>query len=245
MLMWRDIRVRYKQSIMGFFWAILMPAMVIGAGLVVRFVAAHWSGTKLTINDVGSVMMRAVVWSFLISGIRFGTNSLVGNASLVTKLAFPKEVFPISAVLSNLLDFVVALAAVIIVMLFLGWLPTPYMLWSIPIMLLVCAFTTGLSLFLAAANLFFRDVKYIVEVLVTYAIFFTPVLYDAAALGKWKSIILLNPAAPLLEGIADAVVYGRMPDLGWLAYSAVAALGTLLLSYWLFKQLEPKFAESL
>jgi ABC-type polysaccharide/polyol phosphate export permease len=64
MLTWRDIRVRYKQSIMGFFWAILMPAVVVGAGILVRMAAAHWSGTELSVQDVESVMLRAVVWSF-------------------------------------------------------------------------------------------------------------------------------------------------------------------------------------
>jgi ABC-type polysaccharide/polyol phosphate export permease len=245
MLTWRDIRVRYKQSIMGFFWAILMPAVVVGAGILVRFAAAQWSGTPLKKSDIGSVMVRAVVWSFIISGIRFGTNSLITNPNLVTKLAFPKEVFPISAVLSNLFDFSIAFTAVLIIMLIFGWIPTAYALLALPLMLLVCAFTTGLSLLLAAANLFFRDVKYLVEVLLTYAIFFTPVLYDASALGRWKVVVLLNPAAPLLEGLADVLVYGRMPELIWLAYSSAASLLLLIVSYWFFKQLEPKFAESL
>ena len=245
MLTWRDIRVRYKQSVMGFFWAILMPAVVVGAGILVRYAAAQWSGTPLTKADIGSVMVRAVVWSFIIAGIRFGTNSLITNPNLVTKLAFPKEVFPISAVLSNLFDFSIAFVAVIIILVFFGWVPTLYALWALPLMLLVCAFTTGLSLLLAAANLFFRDVKYLVEVLLTYAIFFTPVLYDASALGRWKPVILLNPAAPLLEGMADVIVYSRMPDLTWLIYSATASVVLLILSYWFFKQLEPKFAESL
>ncbi len=143
MLTWRDIRVRYKQSVMGFFWAILMPAVVVGAGhpgaLCSRAVVRHASHQ----SDIGSVMVRAVVWSFIIAGIRFGTNSLITNPNLVTKLAFPKEVFPISAVLSNLFDFSIAFVAVIIIMVFFGWVPTLYALWALPLMLLVCAFTTG------------------------------------------------------------------------------------------------------
>ncbi len=245
MLTWRDIRVRYKQSVMGFFWAILMPAVVVGAGILVRMAAAHWSGTELSTQDVESVMLRAVVWSFVITGIRFGTNSLIANPNLVTKLAFPKEVFPISAVLSNLFDFLIAFVAVVIVLLLLGWLPTLQILWAVPLLAVICALTSGLSLFLSAANLFFRDVKYLVEVLLTYAIFFTPVLYDASALGRWKPLVMLNPISPLLEGMADSIVYGRMPDLGWLSYSVAASLGVLLLSYGMFKRLEPKFAESL
>ena len=131
------------------------------------------------------------------------------------------------------------------VLLLLGWVPTLQILWAVPLLAVICALTSGLSLFLSAANLFFRDVKYLVEVLLTYAIFFTPVLYDASALGRWKPLVMLNPISPLLEGMADSIVYARIPDLGWLSYSIVASLGVLLLSYGMFKRLEPKFAESL
>jgi len=244
MLTWRDVRVRYKQSVMGLFWAILMPGLVIGAGVLVRYAASQWTGTAVTARDIMSVMVRAVVWSFFIAGIRFSTNSLVANSSLVTKIAFPKEVFPISAVLSNLFDFLVAFVAVLVIMLVSGWVPTSHALWTFPLMIVLCALTVGLSLILSAANLFYRDVKYLVEVFITYAIFFTPVLYEASALGRWKNIVLLNPVAPLLEGLADALVFARTPDPYWIAYSAVASLAILLAGYWLFKQVEFKFAES-
>ena len=245
MLTWRDIRIRYKQSIMGFFWAILMPSMVVGAGILVRLAASQYSGAPLTSASISSVMVRAVVWSFFIGGIRFGTSSLVANPNLVTKIAFPKEVFPISAVFANLFDFAIAFVAVIIVMLFLGWVPTANALWALPIMLLLCALTTGLALFLSAANLFFRDVKYLVEAFLTYAIFFTPVLYDASSLGKWKNLILVNPVAPLLEGMAATLAAGQPPEMGWLIYSAVFSLVILFASYALFKRLESTFAESI
>jgi lipopolysaccharide transport system permease protein len=245
MLTWRDIRIRYKQSIMGFFWAILMPALVVGAGILVRFAASQFSGSHLSTGSIASVMVRAVAWSFFIGGIRFGTNSLVSNPNLVTKIAFPKEVFPISAVLANLFDVAIATVAVVVVMLFLGWTPTLNVLWALPIMVLLCALTTGLALFLSAANLFFRDVKYLVEAILTYAIFFTPVLYDASSLGKWKDWILLNPIAPLLEGLATTVAGGQPPEMNWLIYSAVFSLVVLFGSYALFKRLESTFAESI
>ena len=114
MLTWRDIHVRYKQSIMGVFWSILMPGLIVGAGVLVRVAAAQWSGTKITAEDISAVMVRAVPWSFFIAGLRFATNSLIANSNLVTKIAFPKEVFPISAVLSNLFDFLIATAVVIV-----------------------------------------------------------------------------------------------------------------------------------
>ncbi len=245
MLTWRDIHVRYKQSIMGLFWAILMPGLIVGSGVLVRVAAAQFSGKAISMEDIHQVMARAVPWAFFIASLRFATSSLVTNASLVTKIAFPKEVFPISASLSNLLDFLVATGVVLVVMLCTSWVPTWNALWAIPLMAVLILFTIAASLVLAAANLFFRDVKYLVEVILTYAIFFTPVLYSAEMLGKWQSTIMLNPVAPLLEGIADAMVLGASPDPAWTTYSVITSVLLLVAGYALFKRLESKFAESI
>ncbi|MBS0375265.1 MAG: ABC transporter permease [Proteobacteria bacterium] len=241
----RDIRVRYKQSVMGVLWAVLMPALVVGAGALVRVGAAQLSGTPVGMNDIESIIVRAVAWALFIGAIRFATNSLVGNANLVTKIAFPKEVFPLSAVLSSLFDFAVAAAVALVALPFLGWRPTFEALWALPLVLVLLAFTTGLSLVLSSANLFFRDVKYVVEILLTYAIFFTPVLYEARVLGKWAYIVMFNPVAPVLEGLAAVVVDHRAPDWMWVGYSAAVSVLLLVFGYWLFKQLEGRFAESI
>ena len=245
MVAWRDVRIRYKQSVMGLLWAILMPSLIVGAGILVRVGGAKYTGTTISFDDVASVMVRAVAWSFFIAGIRFGTNSLLGNSTLVTKIAFPKEVFPIAATLSSLFDFLIASAAVLLTLVVIGWVPTLHAFWGLFLVFMLVMLTTGLSLLLSAANLFFRDVKYIVEIMLTYAIFFTPVLYEASVLGKWRTLVMLNPMAPILEGLADTMVYGRMPEPQWMAYSFVVSAATLLIGYWLFKQLEPKFAESI
>lgn len=245
MLTWRDIQIRYKQSIMGLLWAILMPSLIVGAGAIVRVGMARVSGTEVSSEDIASVMVRAVVWALFIASLRFGTNSLLTNTNLVTKLAFPKEVFPVAAVFSNLFDFVIAAGAITLVLLLIGWVPSWHAIWLIPLLLALLMLTIGLTLILSAANLFFRDVKYLVEVAITYAIFFTPVLYDVGMTGKWRNWILLNPVAPLLEGLSDAVVMHRMPDPAWTTYSIGFSVLILLVGYWLFKQLEPKFAESI
>jgi ABC-type polysaccharide/polyol phosphate export permease len=230
---------------MGLLWAILMPGLIVGAGILIRVVASQVAGTELTLEDVSSVMVRAVPWSLFISGLRFGTNSLITNPSLVTKIAFPKEVFPLAAVLSNLFDFFIASVVVVALMLVFGWRPNLEALWVMPLTVALVLFTMALSMILAAANLFFRDVKYLMEVFLTYAIFFTPVLYSASMLGEWESIVLLNPIAPLLEGIADCVVLGRTPEGSWTTYGAVSSVVLFVVGYWFFKRLEPKFAESI
>jgi lipopolysaccharide transport system permease protein len=240
---WREIRIRYKQSVMGLLWAIFMPALIVGAGALVRVVASKFSGRPLTSEDIASVIIRAVIWAFFVSSIRFGTNSLTQNGNLVTKIAFPKELFPIAAVMSSLFDFAVAAVVVIISLPFLGISFHAEAFWSIPLLLVTIFLVVGFALVLSAANLFFRDVKYIVEIFLTYAIFFTPVLYPASMAGQWRSVLYLNPISPLLEAISDCIVQGSIPDLGWVGYSVAFSLVLLTGGYWLFKQLEASFAE--
>ena len=242
---WRDIKVRYKQSIMGLLWAILTPMIIVGAGALVRLAAAEYSGTEVTAQDMASVMVRAVFWAFVVTAIRFGTNSLTQNASLVTKIAFPKEVFPVAAVLSSLFDFAVAASVIALILLFMGISLQIQALWIVPLVVVMALLTVGLTLILSAANLFFRDVKYLVEIFLTYAIFFTPVFYPVTAVGKWQTLMLLNPIAPLLEAVSDTVVYARSPDPLWTGYSTVFAVALVLAGYWMFKRFEEKFAESM
>jgi lipopolysaccharide transport system permease protein len=245
MLAWRDVKIRYKQSVMGLMWAILMPSLIVGAGVLVRVGAAQYTDIGVKAQDIESVMVRAVAWSFFVGTIRFGTNSLIGNSSLVTKIAFPKEVFPLAAALSNLFDFLVASIAVTTILLFLGWRPSLEALWALPVVAVLFALCSSLAMILAASNLFYRDVKYLVEVFLTYAIFFTPVLYDVDIAGRWRSVMLLNPVAPLLEALSDALVSGTAPDAPWFAYSAAVTLLVCMGGYWIFKQLEARFAESI
>jgi len=243
MIAWRDIKVKYKQSVMGFMWAIFMPMLIVCAGILVKYAMSTISGKPLARADLMSVSVKAVPWAFLIASIRFGTNSLMANRSLVTKIYFPKEIFPIAAVLSSLFDFAVATAflAIIIAVLGAGW--SAYMLWLPVLVVILVAMATGLSIILSSLNLFFRDVKYLVEVILTFAIFFTPVLYDVDMFGDAGRILLLNPVAPILEAAKDCIVLQRSPNLGWLLYSATCSFALLLFAYGKFKTLEPTFAE--
>lgn len=245
MLTWRDIHIRYKQSIMGFLWAILTPSMVVGAGVIVRVGVSRYSGTPVSIEDLSSVMVRAVAWTFFITSLRFGTNSLLGNIQLVTKVAFPKEIFPVSAVLSSFFDFAIACSALLIALLVMGWVPSIHVLWAVPLMASLVLLTAGLTMLLSAANLFFRDVKYIVDIILNYAIFFTPVLYDISFVGQYENIVMLNPVAPVMEGLANAVVNHANPDPYWTLYTAVVGVVLFVYAYWQFKRLEYRFAETI
>jgi ABC-type polysaccharide/polyol phosphate export permease len=245
MISWREIRIRYKQSVMGLLWAVLMPIIITGAGVLVRVVASKVSGRSITGADVGGIGVKALPWAFFVSALRFGTASLTGNNSLVTKIKFPRLVFPLSSVLTSLFDMGIAIPVLLFLLPFAGASWSVSLLWVPVLLLVLILFTAGLCIVFAAANLFFRDIKYIVEVVLTFAIFFTPVLYDVSVAGKWRWVLMLNPIAPVLEGLNLAVVRGQQPDLQWLAYSVAVSAFLFWFGVLFFRRLEPRFAESI
>jgi lipopolysaccharide transport system permease protein len=244
-LTWRDIKMKYKQTVMGFFWAILMPMLIVSAGVLVRKAFSMVSGKPLEITELASITVKALPWSFFISSIKFGTNSLVGNRNLVTKIYFPREVFPVSAVFANLFDFFVASAILIIILWIAGIGVSLQLLWVPIVLIFLILLTIGLSMIFACANLFYRDVKYIVEVIVTFAIFFTPVFYDASMLGKWEPIILLNPVGAILEILNATIVLHQPPKLYLLLYSGVWAVVSFFVAWIIFHKSEVYFAENI
>ncbi|GJG87933.1 hypothetical protein tb265_31140 [Gemmatimonadetes bacterium T265] len=257
----RDITIRYKQAAMGFLWAVLIPTIVVLAGVVVRFGMAVASGTSLPKAEIGGIMVKALPWSFFVGSINFATASLLGNMNLVTKVAFPREVLPLSSVLAQMFDMVIAGVGVAVALCFVGGTLSVQLLWAPVMLLLLLTFTTAVCLFLSCANLFFRDVKYLVQVFVTFGIFFTPVFFDAGTFGaKGARILMINPLAPILEGLRLSVVQGHnllepltvhthtgAAVAAWhpwyLLYAAVWAIGGLVLSALLFHRAEDTFAE--
>jgi lipopolysaccharide transport system permease protein len=245
MITYRDIKVRYKQSIMGFLWAILMPILIVLSGVVVRYaysVAAH---APLKTADIAGVAVKALPWAFLVSSIRFACLSLINNKELVTKIYFPKEIFPIAAMLASFFDLLVASSALVIFLLIarIGW--SSYLIWAPLLLLTLVLLVTGIGMMAAAASLYFRDVKFLVEVFLTFGIFFTPVFFDVSMLGDKGKWLLLNPISPLLDGFSASVARHQSPDLRWFAYSLAWALVAFFGGYIFFKHLEPGFAESI
>ncbi len=204
----RDLRIRYKQAIMGFGWAIFMPIMIVGAGFLVKYAMAQMSGKPLELDAFAGMTVKALGWAFFIGAVGFATSSLVGNINLVTKIYFPREVFPLSAVLTQAFDSCVGSTAMaLFLFLFLRVGVSLQIFWAIPLIILLVLFTAGMALALSCANVFFRDVKYIVQVILTFGIFFTPVFYEPQFFGPNGCVLMmLNPLSPLLEGLRLAIV---------------------------------------
>lgn len=253
----RDIRIRYKQTVFGFAWALFMPMMIVLAGCLVRFVitgAGTGSPARVT---VAGLSIKALAWAFFIGTINFSTPSLTGNLQLVTKVYFPRAVLPLSATLTQCFDTVIASGALVLVLPFLGAQASVALAWVPVLAALLFLLTMAASLFVSCANLFYRDVKYIVQVLVMFGIFFTPVFFEPALLSpKLATIVMLNPLAPVLEGLRLAIVEGHnllSPLQGpagavawspsWLLYAALWGVGGLLASATLFHRAEFVFAE--
>lgn len=258
----RDLKLRYKQAVMGFAWALFMPMVIVAAGLVVKYAMAQMSGTSVDGSSLSGMAVKALGWAFFVGAVGFAVNSLTGNINLVTKIYFPREVFPFSAIVTQLCDSAVGAMTVVVVLLFvaktgisLQWL------WAFPVLALLVLFTTAASLALSCANVFFRDVKYIVQIILTFGIFFTPIFYEPQFLGPTGcTLMMLNPLAPLLEGLRLAMVEhhsllatvavhspGGAEILAWspwyLAYSAAWSIFGLLGAWWLFHKCEFTYAE--
>ena len=195
---------------MGVAWAVFMPCLIVLAGLVVRLAMAHLSGERIASMDIANIAVKGWGWAFFVGALGFATNSLVGNANLVTKIYFPREVLPLASVLAQAFDTTVGLVVLALVLPFLGVGLHASLLWLPVLLLLLFCFTTALSLVLASANLFYRDIKYIVQVILMFGIFFTPVFFEPAMLGATGSkIMMFNPLTPILEGLRQAVVDGH------------------------------------
>ncbi len=242
MLLFRDIRVRYKQSIMGFFWAIFMPALIVLSGIIVKKAMSILSHTPLNAQQIGFVMVKSLPWSFFISSIRSTTQSLVQSAQLITKVYFPRIIIPLATVLARAYDFFIA-SLVLIVLLAVARVGVSVQLLWLPVILLgLFLLTLSVGLITSAGNLFFRDVRYIVEVFLMFGIFYSPVFYEPELFGKYKVLLMLNPISGYLESIKNVIVLHKAPD-EWFAYSLAVSVVLFVISVFIFTQMEKRFAE--
>jgi ABC-type polysaccharide/polyol phosphate export permease len=259
-LMRRDIRVRYKQTALGFAWAVLMPMLIVMAGATVRYAMAYVGGRHLGVQDVAGIAIKAVPWAFFVGSMSFATVSLVGQANLVTKIYFPREVLPLASTLAQAFDASVGIVTLFVAFALLDIHYGIAVLWAPALALVALLLTAGLALFLSCANLFYRDVKYVVQVLLTFGIFFTPVFFEPEMFGPLGArLMMLNPLAPIMEGLRLSVVLGHnlvdtlvVPGrhgavVAWspwyLVYAAALAVLVFVSGLLVFHRAESKFAE--
>lgn len=238
----REIKSRYKQSVLGYAWVILNPffQMIVMAFVFSHIVRFPTVGTPYTLFLYAGLLP----WMLFANSVTAATNSLVQNSSLLKKIYFPREIFVISVILAKILDFLLA-SLVFILFLFLYRQPiTFHVLWIVPIFLIQQVFTFGLSLILAAFNLFYRDIQYLLTLLLTIWMYLTPVIYPTEIFPtQYRIIFQLNPMAVIINAYRQVILGGGAPNLASLGIAlGVSGLLTFI-GYRLFKHLEGVFAD--
>jgi lipopolysaccharide transport system permease protein len=241
-LIWRDIKVRYKQTVLGAAWAILQPlfTMVVFSLFFGKLAQMPSDGIPYPIFSYAAL----VPWTYFAQGLSQSSNSLVGSANLIKKVYFPRLVVPISAVLSGSVDFILAFIVLLGMMLYFGIVPTLNVLW-LPLLLLLSLTTSlGVGLWLTAMNVQFRDVRHIVPFLVQAWMFATPIAYPSSLLDEpWKTLYGLNPMAGVVEGFRWALL-GTDTQPGSMIYVSVLMSVSLLISgAFYFRRMEKTFAD--
>jgi lipopolysaccharide transport system permease protein len=239
----RDLLLRYKQSIMGFGWAIFMPLV---NTIVFSIVFTRMNKVQVDMPYPLFAFTGLLAWNFFASSLKFAVGSLTTNASLVTKVYFPREIFPFSAVLVCFVDFLVASIVVVAMMLWYHVPPSWQLVWLPVVVAIHFLFTTAMSLLLAVSNLFYRDVKYIFEIIVTIWMFATSVLYPLDNVGGKLGVVLhLNPMTPIVDAYRDVLVRGRSPFTPELGIAAAISVASLAIAWVYFHRAEFQFAENI
>ncbi len=238
----RHLRGQYKQSVLGYAWAILNPLSLM-----------------LTLSFVFSVLLRfesggipyplflltgLLPWIFFATAVSSATDSITGAFSLVTKVYFPREVLPTAAVLTKVVDLGFGLTILVALMIFLGYPPEWTIVWVPVLFLIQLLFVLGIAYPMAAFNLFFHDVRYLVGVVLTLWFYLTPVIYPVDIVPeKYEIVFDLNPMALFINAYRRVVLEGVSPGGDRLLLGLGIATLTFLIGYYLFKRLEPRFAD--
>ncbi len=245
-LVLRDVKTRYKQSVLGYAWAVLNPLIV---SLTYGLVFGLWlkQGNTVGINFIIYNYFGLLVWNFFAIGLSAATESLVSHLSLITKIYFPREVFPISAVLSKLVDVGFGLIGLIPLLIIFHTRPSPNILLALLLLPIPITFTIGLGMLCASANLFYRDVRYLVTMVLGLLNFAVPLMYSLTLVPeRVLPFYLSNPIAVTIEAmrrLAFPKTGHVMELLPYLGIATGISLVTFFVGYAVFKHNEPRFAE--
>ncbi len=241
-LIWRNLKLRYKQTILGAAWAVIQPffAMVVFSIFFGGLAHIPSEGVPYPVFSYAAL----VPWTFFANALTQGSNSLIEQEQTITKVYFPRLLLPMAAVLSNLLDFAIAFVILIGMMLWYGLVPTAAV-WTLPIFILMATLTAlGVSIWLSALNVRFRDIRYVTAFLIQVWLFATPVAYPSSLLPeKWRALYGLNPMAGVVEGFRWALLGNVHVSFALLSISFVVVIGVLAGGLYYFHSVEDTFAD--
>jgi lipopolysaccharide transport system permease protein len=241
-LTWRDVKVRYKQTVLGASWAIIQPffTMVVFSLFFGKLAKVPSDGVPYPIFAYAAL----VPWTFFAYALSQSSNSLVQSASLIQKVYFPRLALPISNVVSGVVDFALAFLVLLVMMVYFGILPTWNVVWLPMLLLLALVTSLGTGLWLSALNVEFRDVRYVVPFLTQFWMFATPIAYPSSLLDEpWRTLYAINPMVGVVEGFRWALLGTDTAPGPILAVSWLAAVVMLTSGAFYFRRMEKSFAD--
>lgn len=236
------INVRYRQTVLGVTWALLQPLVMMGVFVVVfsRLARVPSEGVPYALFAYTALLP----WMFFATSITSATGSLVSHTQLITKVYFPREILPLTYIVAAFFDFLLGLAALMVLMAWYDVSLSPAAVYLVPVIGLLGAWITAVSLLLSAAQVRWRDVGVAVPVLVQLGMFASPVIYPLALVPEqWRPWYLLNPLAGIINAFRDVLLRGQPPDAVPLAYASVVTALVLPIAYALFKRAEATMAD--
>jgi len=238
----REIKIRYKQTILGVAWAVAQPTSltILFSIIFGKFARIPTEGIPYPIFAYSALLP----WTFFATAISFAIPSLVRERHLIMKVYFPREIVPLASVLAAGVDFSVAAIVFIIMILFYRVSITIYILWVFPLLIIQILFTLGISLFFCSINARYRDVRYAIPLLVQLWMFATPIFYPISVIpNRYRMIYMLNPMAGIIDGYRRVIIRGIRPELRYMLLSSVVSIVIFLLAYRYFKRSESEFMD--
>lgn len=242
-LVWRDILVRYKQTVIGVAWSVIRPLVTMFAFTVVFGLLA-----KLPSGGVPYpllVFTAMLPWNFFANALSESSGSLIGNSNLLTKVYFPRIIIPVSSIIASLIDFVISLLIMAAIMLWYGYLPD-WRVVTLPLFLLLAFLpVAGAGLWFSALNVKYRDFRYVVPFMLQFGLYVSPVGFASSIVpDKWRLLYALNPMVGVIDGFRWALLHGAA-ELNWpgLVLSTALSLALLVTGLWFFRKTERILAD--
>ncbi len=238
---WRDVKIRYKQTAIGVFWAVLQPILTTAIFTIIFSSFARFD--SINIPYPLFALSGILLWLYVNTSITMASNSLVGNTNLVTKIYFPRLIVPIAAILSGLIDLLFGIFLLVLLMIYYGVIPTWQIVFAPVFILLAILLTLAFGTLFSAVNVRFRDVKFALPFALQIWMFLSPVFYPLEILSeKWRMVFALNPLTGILQGFR-ASLFGTPFDWFAIGISVVSIFVFSLVGFFVFKRMEDDFAD--
>ncbi len=243
-LAWRDILVRYKQTVIGIAWAVIRPFLTVVVFTVV-FSRIAKLPAPVVVPYALLVMAAMLPWQFFSTSLSESSNSLIGNANLISKIYFPRLIVPAGSVITSFVDFLITLGLMAVLMLWYRFMPDWHLLLLPVFLVLAFAASFGTGLWLCALNVEYRDFRYIVPFIVQFGLYISPVGFSSSIVPeKWRLLYSLNPMVGVIDGFRWSLLRGQSPfQLSAFLISAFITVALVASGIWYFRKMERTFAD--